>query len=83
MVLWPSGEGNWLTSSRSTVRVCPGLLGGMALIRLSRSVSAKHACFEVESRKRLNGLWPIGPAWSGRHPVTVEIAGSNPVWVAW
>ncbi len=25
---------------------------------------------------------PIGPAWSGRHPVTVEITGSNPVWVA-
>jgi hypothetical protein len=25
---------------------------------------------------------PIGPVWSGRHPVTVEITGSNPVWVA-
>ena len=27
-------------------------------------------------------LWPIGPVWSGRHLVTVEIAGSNPAWVA-
>ncbi len=27
IVLWPSGEGNCLTNSRSTVRVCPGLLG--------------------------------------------------------
>ena len=26
---------------------------------------------------------PIGPAWSGRCPVTAKIAGSNPVWVAW
>ena len=26
IVLWPSGEGNWLTTSGSTVRVRPGLL---------------------------------------------------------
>ena len=26
---------------------------------------------------------PIGPAWSGRCPVTAEITGSNPVWVAY
>ncbi len=28
------------------------------------------------------GMRPIGPVWSGRHFVKVEITGSNPVWVA-
>lgn len=48
MVLWPSGEGNWLTSSRSTVRVCPGLLGEM-----SREVSA---IVQATLRKSKNGF---------------------------
>ena len=41
-VLWPSGEGTWFTPSRSTVRVRPGLLMEMALLRLVRDMSAKH-----------------------------------------
>ncbi len=34
------------------------------------------------SLETYNLLWPIGPARSGRCPVTAEITGSNPVWVA-
>ena len=41
-VLWPSGEGNWFTPSRSTVRVRPGLLSDVTLVRLVRDMPAKH-----------------------------------------
>ena len=58
-------------------------------VRVARDVPAKH----VTLSSTLNGissyslqptalLWPIGPVWSGRCPVTAKITGSNPVWVA-
>ena len=52
IVLWPSGEGTWFTPSRSTVRVRPGLLIEMALLRLVRDMSAKH----VGLSSNLNGV---------------------------
>ena len=58
LVLWPSGEGNCLTNSRSMVRVHPGLLELTALIRLVRGVSAKHTCYEFESRWRFSFIGP-------------------------
>ena len=37
-------------------------------------------CCVTYSRTQI--LWSHGPVWSGRYPVTVEIAGSNPVGIA-
>ena len=84
-VLCPSGEGTCLTNRGSTVRIRPGLLFNDRHQSVWSGRCLQNILSEFESRWC---LWknkttrPIGPVWSGRHPVTVEITGSNPVWVA-
>jgi hypothetical protein len=58
IVLWPSGEGTWFTPSRSTVRVCPGLLVENGATPLGAGHVCKTCWIEFESQWRLlkNGV---------------------------
>ena len=47
------------------------------------SVEYRRECRRCASRAFRAALsWSVGPAWSGRHPVTVETMGSNPIRIA-
>ena len=83
-VLWPSGEGSSLTRRRSVVRVHPGSLWTQSTRHRSPTAEAvvskatecefeSHRCYSTEK------ICPRRAAWSARHPVTVEIVGSNPI----
>lgn len=50
IVLWPSGEGNWFTPSRSTVRVRPGLLIENGATPLGAGHVCKTCWVEFESQ---------------------------------
>ena len=65
LVLWPSGKGSSLTRRRSVVRVHPG------------SLETRH-CEFLSQRCHSETTGPRRAARSARHPVKVEIVGSNP-----